>query len=207
MTACDRLLEAGCSKAIEWRNWAPVHSTMMKNFGAQYIDENGYFAFDTPEAEACYNWYKGFISKYAITGEGSIFGSYSINTANAPRAAMVVDTYANLSYYTGRAEKNDWICDAASFPNYVQLDENGKKIGDGYVGAGCSGYAITTSCTDEQKLKWAWEFLRYCLSEEGYDEVASLGRRMPRVGIYEIFGRVDELREQRLRRQFRRVCR
>lgn len=175
MNTCDKLIAAGCSKAIEWRNWAPVHSTMMKNFGARYIDENGYFAFEGPEAEACYNWYKSFISEYAVTGEGSVFGSYSVNTANKPRAAMVVDTYANLSYYTGRAEKNDWVCDAVSFPNYEKLDEQGNHVDDGYVGTGCSGYAITTSCTDQKKLKWAWKFLKYCISEEGYNEVSSLG--------------------------------
>lgn len=170
MQTCDKLMEKGCAKAIEWRNWAPVHSTMVKNFGAQYIDENGYFAFDTDEGKACYDWYRSFVSDYAVVGEGSVFGSYSESSASRPRAAMVVDTYANLSYYTSRAEKNDWVCDAVSFPNYVQPDGSA-----GYVGAGCSGYAITTSCTDDETLSWAWKFLQYCMSEQGYNDVAALG--------------------------------
>ena len=170
---CQALMGAGCAKAVEWRNWAPVHSTMMKNFGAEYIDENGYFAFDSDEGAAVYDWYRNFISSssgYAITGEGSVFGSYSENTASRPRAAMVVDTYARMSYYTGRAESNNWVCDAVAFPNYVQADGSA-----GYVGAGCSGYAITKACTDETELSWAWEFLKWCMSREGYDTVADLG--------------------------------
>lgn len=170
METCNLLKEKGCANAIEWRNWAPVHSTMVKNFGAEYVDENCYFAFDSAEAEACYNWYREFIGSVATVGEGSLFGSYSSTQTTAPRAAMVVDTYAKLAYYTGRAEKNGWVCDAVAFPNYKQADG-----GNGYVGAGCSGYAITTSCTDEETRNWAWEFLKWCMSEEGYNEVASLG--------------------------------
>lgn len=170
METCQQLKAAGSSNAIEWRNWAPVHSTMIKNFGAQYVDENGYFDFDSAEAEAVYNWYNDFVKDYAVIGEGSMFGSYSNSATTPPRAAMVVDTYARLGYYTDRAERNDWVCDAVSFPNFEQTDGSA-----GYVGAGCSGYAITTAASDDETREWAWKFLKWCMSEQGYDKVASLG--------------------------------
>ena len=176
MNTCRALKAAGCANAVEWRNWAPVHSTMVKNFGAQYVSESGQFAFDSTAGSNVYQWYNEFIKgskdvqSVAVVGEGALFGSYSSKSEGAPKAAMVVDTYARLGYYTGRARQNGWVCDAVSFPNYKQTDGS-----DGYVGAGCSGYAITTSCADATEREWAWKFLKWCMSEEGYDAVASLG--------------------------------
>lgn len=169
---CDALVAAGCTNAIEWRNWAPVHSTMVKNFGASYVDADGYFAFEGDNAQAVYNWYREWVGgNRAIIGEGGAFSSYNPQTsAEHPRAAMLVDTYAKLGSYVGAATKNGWICNAVSFPNYEQADGS-----DGYVGAGCSGYAITKACSDETERKWAWDFLKWCMSREGYDEVADLG--------------------------------
>lgn len=178
MTTCEKLTtkttvggkEYVCDKAIEWRNWAPVHYTMVKNFGGDYIDSNYKFIFDNAEGEACYTWYKDFIKKYATVGEGGSFGAYSSKTATKPSAAMMVDTYANLSDYANRASLNNWELNVAAFPNFVQADES-----MGYTGAGCSGYAITKACTDPEKLQWAWKFLQYCMSVKGYNAVAELG--------------------------------
>lgn len=172
-TTCNALMtktnDVQCAKAIEWRNWAPVHATMVKNFGASYVDDTGHFTFDSAEGEACYNWYQNWIKSTAVVGEGGSFSSYSENKKATPAAAMMVDTYANLSKYATRAEANNWELNVAAFPNYEQAD------GDGYTGAGCSGYAITTTCTDEVKREWAWKFLKWCMSREGYDAVAELG--------------------------------
>lgn len=169
-TTTDKGEEMACAKAIEWRNWAPLHYTMVRNFGADYIDGAGNFAMDNAAGEACYEWYKEFTKTYATIGEGGSFGAYSAKTANRPAAAMMVDTYANLSDYANRATLNSWELNVAAFPNFVQEDES-----MGYTGAGCSGYAITKSCTDPEKLKWAWEFLKYCMSVKGYNAVADLG--------------------------------
>lgn len=159
-----------CKKAIEWRNWAPVHYTMIRNFGAEYIDDNGRFVFNNDAGKACFDWYKSWVNNTAVIGEGGTFGSYGAKSAATPAAAMMVDTYARLADYAARAELNNWELDAVAFPNYVQEDGSA-----GYTGAGCSGYAITTTCTDATKLHWAWEFLKWCMSLDGYNAVADLG--------------------------------
>ncbi len=175
---CDKLVAGAngvkCKKAIAWRNWAPVHYTMVKNFGADYINDSGRFIFDSAEGKACYDWYQSWVNGVALTGQGGTFGSYSNKSAATPAAAMMIDTYANLSDYATRAEMNNWELDVAAFPNFVQEDGSA-----GFAGVGCSGYAITTTCTDETKLKWAWEFLKYCMSLKGYNEVAELGVLCP----------------------------
>lgn len=171
---CNALMTSSnnvkCKKAIEWRNWAPVHYTMANNFGASYVDEEGRFQFDTEAGKACYEWYQNWARNVATIGEGGSFSAYSAKSQANPSAAMMVDTYAKLSDYATRAETNNWELNVAAFPNFKQADGS-----DGYTGAGCSGYAITTTCTDQTKLDWAWKFLKWCMSSEGYDAVAELG--------------------------------
>ena len=169
-----------CKKAIEWRNWAPVHYTMVRNFGADYVNSQGNFVFNSDAGEACYSWYEDWMDNTAVIGEGGSFGSYSPsgNAASTPAAAMMVDTYAKLSDYATRAELNNWELQVAAFPNYVQDDGS-----DGYVGVGCSGYGITTACTDQTKIDWAWKFLKWCMSMEGYNTVADLGVVCPALKV------------------------
>lgn len=182
-TVCRQLLAGNgtysCKRALELRNWAPVYSTMMKNFGASYVNDEGYCNIgykigqpDCPGAKV-WKWYEDAIDEetgYAIlTNEGATFRGFSPNTRSC-NAAIVVDTYANLGKYMDAANKNKYDIDVLAFPSFTDAD-NGK----GYTGAGCSGYAITKGCTDEGKREWAWKFLKYCLSEQGYNDVASLG--------------------------------
>ncbi len=175
---CQKLMtktnDVKCNKAIEWRNWAPLHYTMVKNFGASYVGSDGRFEFDSAEGKACYDWYRNWIRSSAVVGEGGSFSAYSSRSAATPAAAMLVDTYAKLADYAARAETNNWELNVAAFPNFKQEDG-----GDGYTGVGCSGYAITTTCTDETKLEWAWKFLKWCMSPEGYDTVADIGVLCP----------------------------
>lgn len=173
MDTCKKLVEGNngvkCLKAIEWADWAPIYTTIIENFGASYIDDDGYFALNTEEGRAAYEWYEDFYDNYAVKGTGTSFQLYS-NTSNTISAAMLVDTYANIGNYMRAADNLNWSLETVSFPAYTDAD-NGK----GYVGAGCSGYAITSSCTDTETREWAWEFLKWCMSQEGYDKVADLG--------------------------------
>ncbi len=175
-----------CKFGLELRNWAPVYTTMMKNFGATYVDEEGYCALDkgigTKDCPALnvWTWYDDALNndididaggkKFAtMTNEGSTFKSFNPKTkvCNSP---MVVNTYAHLGKYIAAANSTGWVLDVLPFPAFTSADNQ-----KGYVGAGCSGYAITKACTDATKREWAWKFLQYCMSEQGYDDVASLG--------------------------------
>lgn len=173
---CQALMDAGVRKAIEWKKWRPVYTTMLTNFGGSYIDDEGNFALNSAEGQACYEFYEQIYSRdgFAIAGEGASFKAYSgVLSSSVP---MIVDVRPQLPDYVATAYSGNWSVTARAFPNYVQADGSA-----GFVGTGCSGYGITKACTDEAKLDWAWKFLKWCMSEEGYNEVAYLGNIVPAI--------------------------
>lgn len=180
---CNKLVDAGAKKAVEWKKWRPVYTTMLTNFGGKYLNDDGTLAIESEETEECFAFYQRFYkttakegdpvdTALAIEGEGAGFKSYSGSVRNS--IPMIVDVRPQLSDYMATAYTGEWELGVYAFPNYVQEDGSA-----GYVGTGCSGYGITKACTDETKRQWAWEFLKYCMSEEGYEQVAYLGNIVP----------------------------
>lgn len=163
---------------IEWRDWAPVHTTVLTNYGGSYIDQNTCeFKLDTT-GQAAWDFYNEFYNdlNVACNDKGEAFKSYQ-NGSKTVAAAMHCTTYADIGTILDAANKNGWTLEAVSFPNKTDASDEGK----GYAGAGCSGYAITSSCTDENKRTEAWNFLKWCMSEEGYNAVANLGVICPAI--------------------------
>ena len=185
ISTCNALKKAGAKKAVEWKSWRPVYTTMLTNFGGKYLNDDGSFALDDKAAEACYNFYENFYSAkaesgdpeetaLAIKGEGASFKAYAGTiTGSIP---MVVDVRPQLTGYMQSAYSGDWTLDVRAFPNFTQ--EGGAA---GYVGTGCSGYGITKACTDAKKRAEAWKFLKWCMSEEGYNAVSYLGNIVPAI--------------------------
>ncbi len=179
---CNRLMDKGAKKAIEWKQWRPVYTTMLRNFGGKYLNDDGSLAIDSEETAACVDFYQKFYNTtrsdtdnvvgLAIPGEGTAFKAYPGSVIGS--VPMVVDVRPQLPAYMAAASNGEWELEARSFPNYVQPDGSA-----GYVGAGCSGYGISKVCTDEKKLEWAWKFLKWCMSEEGYEVVSNLGNIVP----------------------------
>lgn len=182
---CNKLKKAGAKKAVEWKSWRPVYTTMLTNFGGKYLNDDGSFALESDEAKACYEFYENFYAAkseagdpaeaaLAIKGEGAAFKKYAgAITGSIP---MVVDVRPQLTTYMQSAYAGDWTLDVRAFPNFTQ--EGGAA---GYVGTGCSGYGITKACTDETKRAEAWKFLKWCMSEEGYNAVSYLGNIVPAI--------------------------
>lgn len=165
---CNALMDAGVKKAIEWRLWAPVFTTMLTNYGGSYFDESGNLTLASDNTKACYDKLVGMLDSstgYAMGGDGGSFTAYSGDLGGA--VPMIVDVRPQLTGYCRAASSAGWQLDAAPFPNFKQADGS-----DGFVGAGCSGYAISSQCTDEKNRQAAWDFLKWCMSEEGYDALA-----------------------------------
>ncbi len=87
------------------------------------------------------------------------------------QAAMIFTTRPNVQSY---AKQLDNKIDFVSMPVIENLAEGEKS----YIGMGCTGYGITTSCSDE-KLEIAWRFLKYIVSEEGQELFGALGSGVP----------------------------
>lgn len=179
---CNDLMDAGAKKGVEWKKWRPVYTTMLQNFGGKYLNDDGTLAIESSATEACVDFYSKFyelrreasdpVVGLAIEGEGTSFQAYpGFIEGSVP---MIVDVRPQLPGYIQAASNGGWELEARAFPNFTQAEG-----GVGFVGAGCSGYGITTDCKDEAKLHWAWEFLKWCMSEEGYEKVSSLGNIVP----------------------------
>ena len=160
-------------RPLEWRVWPPLYTTMLYNFGGRYFDENGQPALDSEQTEDCFNYLKDFLDKYTVTGNGGTFKSYNVDMVGSS-VPMIIDVRPQLSEYMTAAYNGGWELEAVAFPNFVQEDGSA-----GYTAAGCSGYAITTECTDATEREWAWKFLQYCMSQQGYEDVGSLGNIVP----------------------------
>ncbi len=175
IATCSALKTANVKKAVEWPNWEPLNTTMLYNFGGKVFTQDGKIALESNETKACYNYLDKFYEDYTIEGKGASFKIYSgggsLIQSTVP---MIVDVRPQLTSYIQAARDANWELGAVSFPNFKQPDN-----GNGFVGTGCSGYAITKYCTDKAKIEAAWGFLKWCMSEEGYNEVAGLGNIVP----------------------------
>ena len=174
---CEQLMPANetakVRRALEWKSWPPLWTTMLYNFGGAYFNDDGTPVLDSPETQACFDYLGEFLSTYTLTGTGNSFKSFSVDNLGAS-VPMIFDVRPQLSEYMQAAYNQGFELQVLPFPNFVQEDGSA-----GYTGAGCSGYAITTACTDSEELEWAWKFLQYCMSEAGYEDVGYLGNIVP----------------------------
>ena len=180
---CAQLMASGqVLKAVEYDMvWPPFSLTMMANYGSKYFNDDGTIALRSDETQACFNMLQEFNTKYAQHGTGGGFAQYT--EGSSKNIGMFIDVRPSLPEIAAVAAASGWKLGAVSFPNFKQADGS-----DGYVGVGCSGYAITQKCAEDTaeyggktKQEWAWKFLRYCMSEEGYEEAATLGVLVPAI--------------------------
>lgn len=174
LSTVDGFVDKGWKRPLEFKNWEPIYTTLLTNYGGKYFNEGDTVtsALNSTVAETCYNDMSALRQK-CCDDQGNNFMMGEGGT-NKSAAVMIIDTAPMLSEYIDAADRNDWELAIAPFPAFTSA-ANGK----GYTGAGCSGYGITSACTDAKKLEWAWKFLKYCMSEQGYNDVADLGSIVP----------------------------
>ena len=173
LKTCEDLEKSGkVYRAVENDiGWPPYAYTMMKNRGIEYFNDQGKVIFDTEETEDWYDELQAFNTKYVKQGTGQGFTTY--NPSGDNNIAMYINVRPALPELAVAANAAGWGLGAVTFPNYKQ--EGGA---DGYVGVGCSGYALNKDLKDD-KLEWAWKFLQFCMSKEGYDAAAKWGVLVP----------------------------
>ena len=169
---------------IEWHTWPPLYTTMLTNFGGAYFDNNGKNTLNSAATRECYNYINFLfngdedvtpkVKPYAIKGEGGLFKGYKEETMGAS-SPITFDVRPALPDYARTANNGRWELAVLPFPNFQQ----GEDKTPGFTGAGCSGYGISKACTDSKELEWAWKFLQFCMSEEGYEVVGGLGNVCP----------------------------
>ncbi len=173
---CEALQNSGkVAAAVENDiGWPPYVTTMLTNYGAQWFNATGQSTLRSAATEAGYKKEQEFNSKYVKNAAGSNFQQYSPGAYNS-NVAMYINVRPALPEIALIANTTGWGLGTVTFPNYKQADGS-----NGFVGAGCSGYAISNRSSAE-KQKWAWEFLKFCMSKEGYEAASKWGVLVPAI--------------------------
>lgn len=145
-------------------NWAAVYYPVIKSYGGELIDKENAKAFGNLDAvKQGFNLLLDFAdSGLAVdpTEQGAPF-------ANKQCAMMFISRPNVPDYYKALDGKIDFL----SFPSISGVEKS-------YIGMGCTGYGMTTSCPDSKK-EFAWDFLKFIMSEAGQEAFCASGSGIP----------------------------
>lgn len=156
--------------------WTAVYYPYIKSYGGDLLADDGKL-FKNVDAvkSSVYS-----LLKYADKVDGTYYKGYEYTTPVGQtgdtaafvnkQAAMTFTVRPNVQNYAAKLNNN---IDFVSLPS---ITDNGDNVS--YIGAGCSGYGITTGCSDE-KAEICWQFLKYIVSEEGQEILGKTGSGVP----------------------------
>ncbi len=149
--------------------WYAVYYPFIKTYGGDL--------FDLENNEAFKNFDKvtkalDTLLRYSDEGYTVSPDESETDAFGAGQAAMVFTSRPSVQSYVRTLEDVD--LDFASVPRIT----DGEAGVPSYIGMGCTGYAITTSCSEE-KLELAWDFLKYVVSEAGQEVIGATGSGVP----------------------------
>lgn len=152
-------------------NWEAVYYPAIKSYGGEIIDKENGTAIKNKDA-----FVKG-VTKLLDLADNGLSKPPSEDTvpfANS-QCAMQFCVRPDIVSYANNLMKSDGTVpmDFASMPKY-----DDEEVTTSYIGMGCTGYGITTSC-DEENLDYAWDFLKLILSEEGQELFSATGSGFP----------------------------
>jgi ABC-type glycerol-3-phosphate transport system substrate-binding protein len=144
--------------------WNPLSVTMLENFDASIYNDSTLISTDSEKLKSCMEYLYDIINnkKWMVKNSGGFY------TMDIP---MMISVRPNLPLVV--SQTTDYDVMALPLPQFTSADN-----GRGYVGVGCSGYAISSDSTPIQK-DLAWKFLKYCMSADGYNEVGAYGSIVP----------------------------
>ena len=150
-------------------NFPAVYYPILKSYGIELVDKETRTCFGGKTEEAKTVWGK----LLSLIDDGLANDIVSKIPFTNKQAAMMFIVRPNLpNYVKGLGET---AIDFVTMPKYTDLP-TGKTVS--YVGMGCSGYGMTTACTDNKKDA-AWDFLKYIISEEGQNVFSEIGSGIP----------------------------
>ena len=149
-----------------------VYYPILKSFGVDLIDKDTRTCFGNTNEKV--NAAKSAWNKLLTLADSKL--AAPANGTQIPftnkQAAMMFIVRPNLPTYV-KSLGNDAI-DFVPLPTYNDLGEGQTS----YVGMGCTGYGITSACSDE-KMEAAWDFLKFIISEQGQNAFSESGAGIP----------------------------
>ena len=152
-------------------NWEAIYYPAIKSYGGDIIDKDAGTAIKNKTA-----FVKGITKLLDLADEG-ISKPPSEDTvpfANL-QCAMQFCVRPDIVSYANNLKKPDGTVpmDFAAMPAY-----DDEEVTTSYIGMGCTGYGITTSCSQEN-LDFAWDFLKLIITEEGQELFSATGSGFP----------------------------
>ncbi len=149
--------------------WYAVYYPFIKTYGGELFDLESNTAFKNYDkvTSALDDLLSYSDKEYTISPDMSEQDAFA-----SGQAAMVFTSRPNIQTYAEYLKGSN--LDFASMPTITAKEEGATS----YIGMGCTGYAITTSCSDE-KIDFAWDFLKYIVSEAGQEVFGGTGSGVP----------------------------
>lgn len=149
--------------------WYAVYYPFIKTYGGELFDLESGTAFQNyDKVTAALDTLLAYSdNEYTLSPDMSDIDAFA-----SKQAAMVFTSRPNIQSYAEYLK--GYNIDFASMPTITGIEGGATS----YIGMGCTGYAITTSCSDE-KLDIAWDFLKYIVSEAGQEVFGATGSGVP----------------------------
>lgn len=145
-------------------NWEAVYNPILESLGCVYFNQDRTSGISSEETEQALELMK----ELYVLNNNSYSGGFDSGTApfmfHSRPASLSIET---LKAMYGQSWQDDYY-DVVTFP--IINEENPK------VGAGVSGYAISSTC---QNRDIAWQFLKFIISKEGQNCIAEAGMNFP----------------------------
>lgn len=151
-------------------NWEAVYYPAIRSFGGDLFDRENATAIkdEVKVRQALDELLKPVTEGVAFSpAEGGAAPFSSKQCAMVFMTRPSVSSYANaLKDASGKA-----TIDFASLPAFEDVEKS-------YIGMGCTGYAITNQCS-ENKCDFAWDFLKFVMTEAGQNAICAAGNGVP----------------------------
>lgn len=175
LKAADTKIKTNYSKSATFfpvdmnLDFPAVYYPILKSYGVDLIDKQNKTCFGDKIDTAKSAWNKLLtLVDLKLAAEP---GGTQIPFTNK-QAAMMFMVRPNLPIYVAGLGRD--TIDFVSLPTYTDLPSGSTS----YIGMGCTGYGMTTSCPDNEKDA-AWDFLKYIISEDGQNAFSEAGSGIP----------------------------
>ena len=153
-------------------HWSAVYDAVIKSFGGYTVDvDTMKSGFDSSNSQAYANTLKAVeFMKRLVSEELVTLDNENAFLSNDKRG-MFFTTRPNVTVCVNTGKELAF----APLPKFTKT-QTGLDDGETYVGFGAVGYTINKE-TENQDL--AWEYVKFCASEEGQEIIASAGSSVP----------------------------
>lgn len=158
-------------------NWTAVYYPYIKSYGGDLLADDGTLFKNVDTVKSAVNSLLSYADRtdgtyYEGKGYSNPIGQSgsSVSAFTNKQAAMIFTVRPNVQGYATSLDNK------INFVSLPTITDNGDNTS--YIGTGCTGYGITSGCSEEKTAN-AWKFLKYIVSKEGQEILGKTGSGVP----------------------------